>query len=300
MMNQSDPGYAYHLLRGALDLFGKCPQELDDRQYRRAGARADETFSLESLVLSTPEARDTVFSETRLDTAVEEVISRYPDRETFLKDLNGNGLDETILRRALYRELQFDAVMEKVSSQTVLVSDFDVEAFYQSNRDRFIAPEKRTARHILITVNSAYQENTREVALGRIHSLAATLKCDTEQFAGLAQQYSECPTALQHGLLGDVPRGKLYPQLDAVLFALKEGEMSDVVESEVGFHLIKCEKIQRAKTLPLHRVEASIRDTLELRHRRECQNAWLARLKACVTTHNMVEVLPLKGRKDMV
>jgi len=48
--------------------------------------------------------------------AVEGVIGRYPGRETFLKDLNGNGLDETILRRALYRELQFDAVMEKVSS----------------------------------------------------------------------------------------------------------------------------------------------------------------------------------------
>jgi len=85
-----------------------------------------------------------------------------------------------------------------------------VEAFYQSHRDRFIAPEKRTARNILITVNSAYQENTREVALGRIYSLAATLKCDTEQFA------------------------------------------------------------------------------------------WLAQLKTCVTTHNMVEARPLKGQKDMV
>ncbi len=294
MMNKSDkvvfseppPEYAYHLLRGALDLFGKCPRELDDGQYRQASARADKTFSLESLVLSTPEARDTVFSEARLDAAVVEVVSRYPDHKAFLKDLNSNGLDETTLRRALHRELQFDTVMDKVSSQDVLVSDFDVEVFYQSHRDRFIAPEKRTARHILITVNSAYQENTREAALDRIQQLALLLEQDAEKFPKLAQQHSECPTALQDGFLGNMPRGKLYPQLDVALFRLKKGEMSEVVESEAGFHLIRCEKIQLAQTLPLQRVEANIRHTLEQHCRRECQGAWLTQLKAGIPTQH--------------
>ena len=280
MSSENVPEYAYHLLRSALDLFKKCPQELGVGQYRQASARAEKIFSLESLVLSTPEAMGVMISETKLRDAVLEVARRYPDHEEFLKDLGANGLDETILRLALYRELLFDAVMDKISSQSAPVSNLDVEIFYQLHRDRFVTPEMRMARHILITINPGYQENTFEVALDRIQRLAMMLKRDAKKFPELARQHSECPTALQEGLLGVLPRGKLYPQLDAALFGLKRGRISEVVETEVGFHLIKCEKIQPAKTLPLSRVEASVRHTLEQRRRRECQNAWLAQLKA--------------------
>jgi len=69
------------------------------------------------------------------------------------------------------------------------------------------------------------------------------------KFADLALKHSECPTALQGGVLGIVPRGKLYPELDAVLFSLKVGAVSDIVESEIGFHLLLCkqksEKVDR-------------------------------------------------------
>ena len=70
-----------------------------------------------------------------------------------------------------------------------------------------------------------------------MQEINAKLQKKPYKFAELALKHSECPTALQGGVLGIVPRGKLYPELDAVLFSIKAGEVSEIVESEIGFHL---------------------------------------------------------------
>jgi parvulin-like peptidyl-prolyl isomerase len=75
-----------------------------------------------------------------------------------------------------------------------------------------------------------------------------------------------------------VIKGQLYPELDAALFALKENEISGVVETEIGFHLIQCLKIIRAETLSLKKATPKIRQMMQERYRRICQRAWLAGL----------------------
>jgi parvulin-like peptidyl-prolyl isomerase len=94
----------------------------------------------------------------------------------------------------------------------------------------------------------------------------------------MALKHSECPTALQGGVLGLVPRGKLYPELDDVLFSIKAGEISEIVESEIGFHLVLCKQIQKAETLSLLKATPKIRQIMNERSRRTCQRSWLASL----------------------
>ena len=94
----------------------------------------------------------------------------------------------------------------------------------------------------------------------------------------MALKHSECPTALQGGVLGIVPRGTLYPELDTVLFSINAGEISDIVESEIGFHIVLCKQIQRAETLSLQKAAPKIRELMLERSRRTCQRAWLASL----------------------
>jgi parvulin-like peptidyl-prolyl isomerase len=100
-----------------------------------------------------------------------------------------------------------------------------------------------------------------------------------KRFAALARQYSECPTALEAGRLGEVRRGQLYPELDALLFRLPEGQVGGPVETELGFHILWCERIHHQKTLAFQRVRESIRQVLVERRRRDCQKAWLANLR---------------------
>lgn len=273
------PEYAYHLLRGALESFQKSVSELTDSQIKKAKLVADKTFALESIVLSAPEAVGIIVPDSKLETAFGEVKARYADEDSFLNDLESNGLDEEVLRRSLHRELLFDAVMERVTTKTPEVSDIDIQLFYQIHLDRFTRPEKRKARHILITINPDFVENDRQSAFENISMLAEKLMKNPSRFEALAKKHSECPTAMEGGRLGELTTGILYPELDTALFAMEEGEISQPIESEMGFHILLCEKINKAVTVPLSRAKPQVKQLLQERQRKACQKAWLEKLQ---------------------
>jgi peptidyl-prolyl cis-trans isomerase C len=179
------------------------------------------------------------------------------------------------LRSALARELLFNAVMERVSAATPAVSELDIRIFYQLNTDRFTRPETRKARHILVTLNDDYPENAYDRVMKRLRPLVDKLRRNPARFKDLARKHSECPTALEGGMLGEVTQGKLYPGLDSALFAMNEGDISDIIETEIGLHILYCEKIHRSVKVPYSRASSKIRNILETRQRRACQKAWL-------------------------
>lgn len=273
------PEYSYHLLRGALEKFQKNIPELTDNQFQQAKTIADKTFALESIVLSTAEARDVVIPDSKLDEAMAELAGRYTDRQSFLQDLANNRLDEATLRSALHRELVFDVVMDRISTTAPEVSDIDIQIFYQLHKDRFTRPEKRKARHILITINPEFAENDRASASVRIDAIVEKLRKNPGRFEALAKKHSECPTAVEGGRLGEVERGTLFAELDEALFAMGEGEISSVIETEMGFHVLLCEKINRSITVPLSRARARIKTILQERQRKACQKAWLDKVQ---------------------
>ncbi|MES9970688.1 MAG: nitrogen fixation protein NifM [Candidatus Thiodiazotropha sp.] len=278
---QSDtlPEFNYHLLRNALNDYQKNLSQLEPMQYQAIYRKASKSYELESLVIESPEAKGVVVSQEQLDRALDEVAARYGNRDEFMDDLARNGLDEESLRKALYRELVFDGVMQRVAANSVDVSDLDIHLFYEMHHDRFESAETRQARHILVTINPEYAENTPAAARQHIQQLLDKLAGRGNRFEQFAKRHSECPTAMEGGRLGDVKRGQLYQELDGVLFNMQEGEISDIVETELGLHILYCEKIKPAKRLPLSKAYPRIREHLQERHRRNCQKAWLAKLQ---------------------
>lgn len=286
------PEYRYHLLRAALADGLQGLSGLDARRFADIARKADKTFDLESLVIGSGEAAEVVIPGERLDEAIGELEGRYPDRAALLADLAMNGLDEGTLRAALHRELIFDAAMQRVASRRPTVTDLDERLFFELHKDQFTHPERRAARHILVTVNDDFAENRSDAARARIEHLAAKLGGRSNRFASLARKHSECPSAMEGGRLGTVPRGQLYSALDAVLFALPEGGISAPVESEMGFHLLWCEKIHRAHAFAFSKVRPRIRQVLEERARRNCQKAWIAKLRGARPTRSPGEERP--------
>ncbi|MEJ2529706.1 MAG: nitrogen fixation protein NifM, partial [Gammaproteobacteria bacterium] len=254
-------------------------QQLDADEYRQVYQKASKSYQLESLVLAAPEAEGLVIPEEQLHRSVASIEARYQSRDEFIQDLQGNGLDEAGLHRALYRELMFDGVMQLVAAESAAVSEVDVQLFYEMHRERFEQPELRVASHILITVNPDYPENTRDAALARMEQVVEKLAGRADRFPKFARNYSECPTAMDGGKLGEVKAGQLYQELDAELFAMEEGEISSIIESEMGLHILLCESIKPGKRMPFAEVETKIRSMLEERQRRSCQKAWLAALR---------------------
>lgn len=278
MPEPTHAGVAYLELKSAQNLFGKAPAVLEASERARVQRMAAKQYKLEARVLAAPEARDATVPAPSLAAALAEVRKRYADEADFHADLLHNGLDEAGFTDALERELMVEAILEKVGTRAARVSDIDVELYYQYHPDQFHRPETRRARHILVTVNDELPDNTRAAAQARIEAIAARLAREPQRFEEQAMKHSECPTALQGGLLGEIPQGQLYPELDAALFRMHEGETSEILESSMGLHLLRCEAITPAAVLQLKDARGPIRTLLEQRRKRVCQQAWVNQL----------------------
>ena len=269
---------AYLVLKTAQSLYSRNPQELKPDEHERVLRMVDRQYELEERILATPEAHEVVVPEATLQAALAEIAGRYPDEVDFFNDLNDNGLSREGFSSALEREIKVDAILEKVGARAAKVSDIDVDLYYHYHPEQFQRPETRRARHILVTVNDGIADNTREAALARIDAIVQRLAKEPRRFEEQALKHSECPTALHGGLLGEVKRGQLYPELEEALFVMQPGQVSGVIESSLGFHVLFCEAITPAGTMPIALVRDAVRTRLESRRKKICQKVWLAGL----------------------
>lgn len=281
--------FAYHMLRASRERFSSDLSALRTDQLTEVTRKAENTLELENRVLASSEVLGVVILPKHVDTALDARACAYPDPESFVSDLELNGLTIDSLALGVYREMVFDAIMQRVSARHAPVDAIEALIYYEQHPEDFTTPEYRTARQLLISVNRD-DPRSRSAAplsdlahLAHLEWLAGQMQVPPEQraerFAKLARQYSQCATADAGGRLGTLVRGKLDPRLDEVLFRLPEGALSEPVETELGFHLIYCERIEPARTQPFDEARESILALLIERRRSACQVNWIAKLR---------------------
>lgn len=270
--------FPYLTLKLARELYAKAPDALDEAERQRVAKVAKRQQEIEQRILGSANAALVMLPAASIEACVKDIRDRYPDEPEFEADLARVGLDEVELRAAIERDLKVEAVLEQVGAAVTPVSDTEVEIFYLQHRERFTRPETRTLRHILITINDQMPGSERDAARARIEAIRARLIKDGSRFGEQALKHSECPTAMNGGLLGRVPRGKLYPEVEAVAFALVPGELSDIVESPIGFHVVLCDVIEAGGEVPLAEVAERVRDHLLSARCAAAQKAWIAGL----------------------
>jgi peptidyl-prolyl cis-trans isomerase C len=274
-MSETNP---YLRLKLAQQLFQKTPGNLEPDERQRVDQIAARQLKIEQRILSTLEAAQVILPESSLQQAVAEIRGRYSSDAEYLADLETSGLDPTSLTQAIERDLKVEAVLDRVGSQIAEVSDNDVEIYYLMHRERFRRPENRTLRHILVTINEDLPGSDRVTALDKIEAIRDRLQKAPKRFGEQALKHSECPTAMNGGLLGIVKRGQLFPELEDAAFDLSPGEVSEVLESPLGFHVLQCVAIEADSELQLGSVRAKIRERITDSRRKAGQKAWIAGL----------------------
>lgn len=140
-----------------------------------------------------------------------------------------------------------------------MVSDKDIEEYYTKNRDEFREPEKVKARHILLEVES---EEEKKKVKERAKEILEEAKSKETDFAELAKKYSEGPSASKGGELGYFERGKMVKPFEDAAFSLQPGEISDLVETRFGYHIIKVEDKKPPETSPFEKVKSDIKQKI--------------------------------------
>lgn len=142
------------------------------------------------------------------------------------------------------------------------VSEEAIEQRYENTKDKYVVPERRHARHILFEVKESDSVEKRAEQKQKAEEVLKLAR-EGQDFAELAKKYSEGPTGPKGGDLGFFARGTMVPAFDAVVFQLKPGEISDVVETRFGYHIIKLEEVQEKKVRPLDEVRNEIADEIK-------------------------------------
>lgn len=264
----------YLELKLAWELYQRPPQQLAAKESAELDATAARQRQLEAKILAAPEAAQAVVTPAAVEQRFLEIRARYADEESFRADLAGIGLDAAGLEAEIARDLRIEGVLERVASAAAPATDVDAEIFYRVHAGRFAKPERRTLRHILVTFNDAAEQQAARALLAGLRGRLA----DADAFGDAAMQHSHCPTALEGGLLGTLPRGKLYPELDAVAFALAVDELSPPVETAVGLHLLRCDEIFPAVAPAFPEVRERILAALDESRRKAAQKSWIKSL----------------------
>lgn len=220
-----------------------------------------------------------VVGKDAVEAEVGKTRSQFPTPEAFKEALAQNKLTEADLRAVISRNMSIQAFLEQGVAKGVAVSDAEVHDFYTGNRDKFESPEQARARHILVAVDEKADDKTRQAAKAKADDLLAQLKGGAN-FEELANKSSDCPSAPQGGDLGFFGHGQMVPEFDEAAFALKPGELSGVVATKFGYHLIKLEERKAAGLVPEAEAAPKIREYLVTQKNGEAVDELLEKLRA--------------------
>lgn len=266
---------AYQLMKIASAQYSTTPDKLNQEQLKKLHQQVQLSSKMMRAVLASDEAADEKITAHEVNLIVTHLSQQCASKKEFETALLSQGLTIETVREAIYQDLLCEKTIHKQGLQHEKVSSQQVAYYYHKNREKFHHPERRKVSHILITINDQYPENRREQAVARLAELENLLQDNIHQFAELALQHSECPTALNGGLIGSVERGLLHAQLDEALFSMKTGELSGQIESETGLHLIYCSEITPKGDQSEQDALQEIRTQMNLHRAKKKQKLWI-------------------------
>ena len=205
------------------------------------------------------------------DKGRREFLQKLIERELLLQEgvKRGFDKDEAILRKVeqFKQGLIIEALTEKLCAGKDEVSDKEMEAYYKGNKGQFSLGERVRVRHIMVKTMSEAQDIKDRLNRG-------------EDFIALAKQYSIWPTKQQGGDLGYITRGMVDKSFEDAAFSLKRrGEISGIVKTKLGFHIIRLEDRQGSHQLTLAEVREEVRKFLRDKKRQEILAAHLKGLR---------------------
>lgn len=209
----------------------------------------NQLITIQSLLQKATPA-DKAAGQAEADIQYTNMVKRFGSQEAFDRQLKAVGMTSDELRAKAVQEATAKAALKR--ELKINVTDDEVNAFYTKRAADFEAPELAHVQHILLmTIDPATRTplSTNAVAAKRkeIESILKQIRAGTN-FAALAKQYSEDPGTKDNG--GDLPefsRGQMVPEFETAAFALTNNQVSDVVTTMYGFHIIKMEEKSPAK-----------------------------------------------------
>ena len=200
------------------------------------------------LIFSEAKKLNITVEEKEIDARVDEMRSKVGSERELENVLNEQNLTLDELRARYKEKIMIRKLIDQKIGAKIIITPLEVKNYYNGNKDSFMQAEEIKLRTILIKPKK--EQGGEAGSLELMRDLVKRLKegCD---FEGLAKEYSDDPGAGEGGLMGYVKKGDLMPQIEEIVFKLKEGEITGIIQSPLGYHVFKVDekRIRRMKEL---------------------------------------------------
>jgi peptidyl-prolyl cis-trans isomerase C len=262
-----------------LDKNGQDPKSMPPEKLQSLRKQLlDSLVSSELLYQASVAAKITV-SDAAIDEQIQSLKAKFSSDEELTRSLQEQGVTLEEMKERVRRNLATEQLVKQEVDSKIKVSDAEISDYYQKNKERMRRPEGVKMSEIFVRVEPRAGGEAKAKARQKIEAVLKEVRAGKD-FAALARQFSESPDAKDGGEMGFVSRNGTLPVLTDAAFKLKVGEVSDVVESPFGYHLLKVTEKKPAGDVSLAEAKPQISNFLSQQKEREAFDAFLSKLKA--------------------
>ena len=208
-----------------------------------------------------------------VDAEVAKVVLQVGGEENFKKALAAQGITEIAFRKELEKGAKVNKLVEQACAGVPDPTEDEVAAFYAAHKAEFVTPPQVLCQHILV-------KGSDDAALDKIKAIRERIVDKGADFAEEAKKNSDCPSGQEGGSLGWFGRGMMVPEFDKVAFEMKKGEVSGIVTTQFGYHIIYKADEKGGGEQTLVDVHDQIKDLLRHEARGRAMDGFVAELKA--------------------
>jgi peptidyl-prolyl cis-trans isomerase C len=236
-----------------------------------------ESMVIEQLLAEQVKKAGIEITEKDVNDKLSEIIASQPGGmtiESFKAMIAAQGQSFDVVKEQIKKTLGYEKLLG-----TVEVNDAEAKAFYDENKEDFNKPEQVKASHILIKVAPTATTEEKAAAKAKIDGLLKQVKAGGD-FAALAKENSDCPSKERGGDLGFFEKSAMVKEFADAAFSMKVGQISDVVETQFGYHIIKVTDRKEGGLTPFDKAKTDIVKQLQDKKKGEIFKQLIDKLKA--------------------
>ncbi len=235
------------------------PDQMNDA---RAGLwnQAIENMINRNLLLQEANQENIEVEDSKVQDQYKQILSRFPSEENFLAFLQQRNITKDELLENIRMNLKIETLVAEKTESTEEITEEAISEFYNSRPEMFEQPAQVKASHILLRTGNEQEDKAQKKA--ELEEIKEKIEGGAD-FAEMARQYSDCPSKSKGGDLGFFGKGAMVKPFEETAFHLDVGEMSDIVETNFGYHLIKVTDKKEEKTLTLAESTERIKKMLQ-------------------------------------
>jgi peptidyl-prolyl cis-trans isomerase C len=214
----------------------------------------------------------------QVDAQMQQLAERFPSPEAFEQALTAQNFTVDTVKKDVENQMLRQQLVKKEILDKVNVSARDVQSFYDKNKNKYVEEEQVRARHILIKVPQEVSPAEDAKLKGRADDALKRAK-KGEDFAALAKELSDDGSKETGGDLGFFPRGRMVTGFEEAAFALQPGQMSEIIRTQFGYHIIKVEERKAGRALPFDEAKGQVKEDLTQEQTYERYQQYVAGLR---------------------